>query len=105
MEMVTWVQFGTIVALVASVFGFYRWLSSEFASTATAMDKEREERLRVERDLASYKLTVSQSYVSAVALRETEERLITAVEKLAVRMETVVGRLDQLATNMLRSTK
>lgn len=89
----TWPQIMTIVALIGSVVGLYRWISGE-------LSREREERLRIERDLAAYKVHVSQNHVSTQSLATTEERLIAAVEKLASRMETVVARLDKLAIDM-----
>lgn len=89
----TWPQIMTIVALIGAVAGLYRWISGELA-------RERDERLRIERDLAAYKTFVSQNHVSAAALTQTEERLIAAVEKLATHLESVVARLDKLAIDM-----
>ena len=89
----TWPQIGTIIVLIGSIVGIYRWVSSEIA-------REQNERLKLERDLSAYKIFVSQTLVSASSLAATEERLVIAVEKLASRMEIVVSRLDKLAIDM-----
>lgn len=58
------------------------------------------QRQKLADDLAAYKLYVAQNHVTAQALRETEERLVTAFEKVAGRLETIVARLDRLALAM-----
>jgi len=98
---ITWAQIGTLVALAGSLFGFYRWITGIEQAFGVALDREREERLKLERAFADYKVFVSQNHVSAAALRETEERLIAAVEKLATRMENVITRLDKLSLEMV----
>ena len=50
-------------------------------------------RARLQNELAEYKLFVATNHVSAGALRETEQRLIDAVEKLAKRLEAIADRL------------
>lgn len=58
------------------------------------------ERQGIRDDLTTFKLYVAQNHVSYAALRETEERLIAAIDKLAGRMEAVVARLDKVAIDI-----
>lgn len=57
-----------------------------------------ETRIRsTEDNLSTYKLYVAQNHVSMAALKETEDRLVNAFDKLTSRIEAVVVRLDKLA--------
>lgn len=90
---------GWIVAVV-SVLGaggaLYAWFASQMAN-------EREARLDVERDLAAYKLHVAQHHVTNAALRETEERLINALEKMSARVETMAARIESVFVEMAKA--
>jgi plasmid maintenance system antidote protein VapI len=66
----------------------------------TGFDEERDARSKLERELSDYKLYVSNNHVSTAALRDTENRLINALEKLAARMETLVSRVEKLTLDM-----
>jgi hypothetical protein len=50
---------------------------------------------RTQRELADYKLFVAQNHVSAAVLKDTELRLINAIEKLASRMEAIAEKFDE----------
>lgn len=54
-------------------------------------------RSQLQKELSDYKLFVAQNHVSATALRETEQRLINAIEKLASQLEEAVRQLNALS--------
>lgn len=59
-------------------------------------------RTLLQRELADYKLYVAQTHVTGEALRQTEGRLIDALDKVATRLETVVARIEALQTETAR---
>ena len=60
-------------------------------------DEAYRERQKVKDDLAAYKLHVAQNHPSLPTLKETEDRLIGAIDKLGNRLETVVAHLEKLS--------
>jgi len=94
MDVAAWIQTGVMV-LVAGA-GLFGWFSVQMA-------RERDDRLAVERDLAAYKLHVAQHHVTNVALRETEERLINALEKMSARVETMAARIENAFVEMAKA--
>ena len=56
----------------------------------------------LQRELADYKLFVAQNHVSSAALRESEQRLIGAIEKLGNQLEEAVRQLNALSRNLPR---
>ena len=85
---------GEVVLLFLAVIGAVAGLWWRIESRFTSAD---EERGKLQRELAEYKLYVAQNHVSAVALREAEQRLSLVMEKLATRLDAIVNRLDELA--------
>lgn len=90
--------FVTIIGAVGSVW----WrieakLAERFAEVSTELKAVASDLRITQRDLADYKLHVAQNHVSIPTLKDTEERLITAIDKLATRLETIVARLDKIA--------
>ena len=81
---------GLFVMLIGAIGGLWWKIESKIQS-------ETDERVKVQRELSDLRLHVAQNYVSSAALRETELRLINAVERLATRMEAVVTRLDKIS--------
>jgi hypothetical protein len=81
---------GLFVLLIGAIGGLWWKIEAKIAS-------ESANSRRTQVELYDFKLYVAQNYVSSLALRETEQRLITAMEKLAVRMEAVVSRLDKIS--------
>ena len=79
------IAFITIVGAIGGV-----WWRIEAKFTALS-----DELLRARDDLANYKIYVAQTHVSVPTLKETEERLITAIEKLVTRFETLVARIEK----------
>ena len=59
-------------------------------------------RSTLQRELADYKLFVAQNHVSSAALRESEQRLISAIEKLGNQLEEAVRQLNVLSRTIPR---
>jgi hypothetical protein len=92
----TQITIGLAVVILGGIAAAWWRLEGRF-------DEERNARDLLAADLAAYKLYVAQNHVTSQALRETEERLVTAFEKVATRLETIVARLDRLALDMARA--
>lgn len=80
-----------IVFLVMGVLGAVGGLWWRIEARLSSQDRERE---TLKQDLSEYKLYVERNHVSATVLRETEKRLIDAIEKLATRLEAIAERFD-----------
>ncbi len=76
-----------MLAVIGAVGGVWWRIESRFDARLQRLSKE----------LADHKLHVATNHVSTLTLKETEERLITAIDKLASRMEAIVLRLDKMA--------
>lgn len=70
------------------------------AATAKISDETTETATKLATELSEYKLFVARNHITAPQLRETEERLIIAMDKIAARMEQMVARLDTIAVNV-----
>ena len=87
-----------VVVLIGGILTFWWRIEGRFT-------EEREARAALARELSDYKLYSAQTHVSAAALRETEDRLIAAFDKLTARMEAIVGRLDKMSLDMATGSK
>lgn len=87
------ITIGLALALVGGLLTLWWRIEGKFAVEAAA-------RTAIKDDLNTYKTYVAQNHVSAEALRSTEERLISAFDKITARMEQIVSRLDKLAIDM-----
>ena len=100
-----WIMAVAAVACMGG--GLYVYFVSQIAAIRARHDDDIEAeataRLALERDLAAYKLHVSQHHVTNAALRETEERLINALEKLATRVETMAARIENVFVEMAKA--
>ena len=89
------------ISIVGALGSLWWRIEAKLAANATELSaamKALDSDLRAtQRDLADYKLHVAQNHVSIPTLKDTEERLITAIDKLASRLETIVARLDKIA--------
>lgn len=83
---------GEMITLFVIVMGLIGGAWWRIEGRLSDQDKER---TRLREELAAYKLYVAQNHVSAEALREAEKRLITAIEKLADRLDMIAERLEQ----------
>lgn len=82
---------GDIVFLVIGVLGAVGGLWWRIEARLSAQDRERDS---LKQDLSEYKLYVERNHVSAQVLKDTEKRLIDAIEKLASRLEAIADRFD-----------
>lgn len=83
---------GDVVALFLLVIGaigtFWWRIERRLSDQDTA-------RAALQRELAEYKLFVATNHVSASVLKDTEIRLIGAIDKLADRLEAIATRLEE----------
>lgn len=82
---------GDIIWLIIGVLGAVGGLWWRIEARLSAQDRERES---LKSDLSDYKLYVERNHVSAQVLKDTEKRLIDAIEKLASRLEAIADRFD-----------
>lgn len=83
---------GEIVALFVVVIGGIGGFWWRIETRLSEQDRKRGELMK---DLSDYKLFVAQNHVSAQVLKDTEQRLIDAIEKLAKRMEAIADRFEE----------
>ncbi len=86
---------GDIIWLIIGVLGAVGGLWWRIEARLSAQDRERES---LKSDLSEYKLYVERNHVSAQVLKDTEKRLIDAIEKLASRLEAIADRFDTKRT-------
>lgn len=55
----------------------------------------REAREKLTEDLGNFKLTVAKEYVTVAGLREIEDRMVAAIERLGDRLDRIFERTDQ----------
>lgn len=82
---------GEIVVLFLAVIGGLAGFWWRIESRLSDQDHERQV---LKQDLSEYKLYVERNHVSAAVLKDTEKRLIDAIEKLASRLEAIADRFD-----------
>lgn len=63
---------------------------------------ERMARERLADALAAFKLEAIRTFATAGAIEKSEERLALALDRLTARLETVIGRIETLSTEMAR---
>lgn len=82
---------GEVVVLFLLVMGAIGGFWWRIEGRLSEQDRER---AKLKQELAEYKLFVATNHVSASVLRETEQRLIGAIEKLASRLEAIADRFE-----------
>ena len=87
---------GEIVLLFLAVIGSIGGMWWRLEARLSAQDKARE---YLQKELSDYKLYVSQNHVSAVALMQTENRLMAALSKVESQLEEAVRQLNALSRN------
>ena len=63
---------------------------------------ERMAREKLADALAAFKLEATRTFATAGAIEKSEERLALALDRLTARLETVIGRIETLSTEMAR---
>lgn len=79
------------ITIVGAIGGVWWRIEAKFTAFSDELRRARD-------DLADYKLHVAQTHVSIPTLKDTEERLITAIDKLANRLEMIVTRIEKIPT-------
>lgn len=98
-----------VVAVVGLGGGLYAWFASQIASMRTRFDEgmeaEANARLAIERDVSLYKLYVAQNLVTSTKMKETEERLIAAFDKLVTRIDLLGSRMEDLTIRLASASR
>lgn len=87
-----------IAAVLALGGGLYVWFAKQIGD-------ERDERLELERDFSEYKLYVAQNLVTSTKMKETEERLIAAFDKLVTRIDLLGSRMEDLTIRLASASR
>ena len=85
---------GEIIFLFLAVMGAIAGLWWRIEGRLSAQDRARE---YLQKELADYKLYVSQNHVSAAALMQTENRVMNALAKMESQLEEAVRQLNALS--------
>jgi len=70
---------------------------------STQLTAERSARELLGNELAAFKLEATRTFATAGAIEKSEERLAIAIDRLTARLETVIGRIETLSTQIARS--
>jgi hypothetical protein len=70
---------------------------------STQITGERSARELLGNELAALKLEATRTFATAGAIEKSEERLAIAIDRLTARLETVIGRIETLSTQIARS--
>ncbi len=97
LEAITWPQVGILITLLTLAFAMYRWVTSIKDSMEMRFERERDQRVALERTFSAYQLIAAQTFVPAGMLKSTEDRLVGAIEKLETQMETLGDRFERYA--------
>ena len=85
---------GDAVLLFLAVMGAIGGLWWRLEARLSIQDRARE---YLQKELADYKLYVSQNHVSAVSLMQTENRLMAALNKVESQLDEAVRQLNALS--------
>lgn len=91
-----WIMAG--VAVLGLGGTLYVWFAKQIAG-------ERDDRLKLERDFSDYKLYVAQNLVTSGKMKETEERLIAAFDKLVTRIDLLGSRMEDLTIRLASASR
>ena len=87
------ITIGLVLAIVAGILGLWWRIEGR-------LNEERSRAEMIAKELSDYKFYVANNHVTVSALRDMEMRLLSTLEKLAARMETVVSRIEKLNLEM-----
>ena len=97
---------GNWIALVGVVLAFFVALMGLLWYLTQQIDQEQRWREDADRMLegkfTDFRLEAVKTFATATAIEKSEERLAAALEKLTVRLEVVISRIETLGTEMAR---
>lgn len=73
------------LAIAGAIGGVWKYLQVQIASNAEKLGQ-------TERDLAAFKLQVAREYATMSVIKNIEERILAAVERLGDRLDRVIDR-------------
>lgn len=77
-------------------------IGQERAWREEADDLQGDEMKELARELADYKLDATDRFAPQSAIEKLEQRLVVAIEKIAARQETMIGRVEGLAAEITK---
>lgn len=94
------------VAIVGGLLAILRYVNGEIAQERTwreeADDLQGKEMKEMSREVANFKLEATQTFAPHGAIEKLETRLVTAIEKLGARQETMLGRMETLSAELAK---
>jgi len=90
------ISLAVCAALIAGLWVMWTYFSGEIA-------KERSAREELATDVAAFKLEATRTFATSGAIEKSEERLAIAIDRLTARLETVIGRIETLSTQIART--
>lgn len=88
---ITWEQVTALLVLTSALGGAWWFLFSQNLSTRREGQKENQQ---LRQEFAAYKLEVAERYASVEHLKEVETRLVSAIDKLTDKLDTMPDRLS-----------
>jgi len=90
------ISLAVVAVLIAGVWVMWTYFSGLIGS-------ERFAREALAAELAAFKLEATRTFATPGAIEKSEERLAIAIDRLTARLETVIGRIETLSTQIARS--
>lgn len=90
------ISLAAVAIVAAGLWALWTYLSAQ-------MSTERLARERLDQELAAFKLEATRTFATAGAIEKSEERLAIAIDRLTARLETVIGRIETLSTQIARA--
>jgi hypothetical protein len=91
----TGISIAAIAIVLAGAWAVWMRIGSLLANERMAREKLADA-------LAAFKLEATRTFATAGAIEKSEERLAFALDRLTARLETVIGRIETLSTEMAR---
>ncbi|WP_420411586.1 hypothetical protein [Roseibium sp.] len=98
---ITWEQITALTVIIGAVAGAWWFLFSSNLATRRECQKETQQ---LRQDLAAYKLEVAERYASVDHLKEVENRLVNAIDKLTDKLDTMPDRLSRIIQQAISDT-
>jgi hypothetical protein len=91
------ISLAVCAALIAGLWVMWTYFSGQIAAEHGAREA-------LAKDFADFKLEAARTYATSGAIEKSEERLAIAIDRLTARLETVIGRIETLSTQIARAT-
>jgi len=86
---ITWEQIVGMTTLVGTIIGLVAWV---WRTIGTLRERIEEVRAKGAHELSEFKLAVAEQYARNEAIKEVEERVVEAINRLADRLDRILDR-------------